>query len=135
MAARARALALPLIASASSAVDQHPTADSRHGDREVVSSVLVGQLMAPFLCYADPSLASGRVRGQPFRDAVTRANRRRICVTVTQNAPRCLPLRAIFARRGILMSPPGADGDSAVVSFPVIYRPAGRPRSTTPPFS
>lgn len=59
----------------------------------------VGQLMAPFLCYADLSLASGRVRGQPFRDAITRANRRRICVTVTQNVPLYLPLCLIFATR------------------------------------
>jgi len=32
------------------------------------------QLMARFLSYADPSLTSGHVRGQAFRDAVTRAD-------------------------------------------------------------
>jgi len=36
--------------------------------------LFAGQLIARFLSYADPSLTSGRVRGQAFRDAVTRAD-------------------------------------------------------------
>lgn len=70
--------------------------------------LFVSQLMARFLSYADPSLTSGRVRGQPFRDAVTRANRQRICVTVTRSTPTvCLPLCPIFAPRHFNVSSRG----------------------------